>query len=118
MANDKDSKNRDKDKNVGAVTRSDSTKGVRSTEAVSDVDNVKATTGVGKVSGVRGVGAAGGVGRITFEERDKYMKIVSEEAAKLAAQGVIPKSQKEIVEQAVKMAIDASLLESSDDKKR
>jgi hypothetical protein len=46
------------------------------------------------------------------------MSIVSEEAAKLAAQGVIPASQREIVEQAVKMVIDASLEETSGDKKR
>jgi hypothetical protein len=46
------------------------------------------------------------------------MSIVSEEAAKLAAQGVIPQNQREIVEQAVKMVIDASLEETSDDKKR
>jgi hypothetical protein len=111
-------KDKDKEKKVGAIGASDSTKGVRSTEAVSDVDKVKATSAVGKVSAVSGIGAAGAVGKISLEQRDKLMTIVSEEAAKLAAQGVIPKSQKEIVEQAVKMAIDASLLESPDDKKR
>ena len=46
------------------------------------------------------------------------MGIVTEEAAKLAAQGVIPNSQCEIVEQAVKMVIDATLIESSEEKKR
>jgi uncharacterized protein (UPF0254 family) len=108
----------DKDKKVGKVGASDSTKGVKSTEAVSDVDKVKATSAVGRVSAVSGVGATGSIGRITLDQRDRLMSIVTEEAAKLAAQGVIPQNQREIVEQAVKMVIDASLDESSDDKKR
>jgi hypothetical protein len=109
---------KNKDKKVGKVGASDSTKGVKKTDAVTDVDKVKATSAVGKVTGVSGVGAAGAIGRITLEQRDKLMGIVSEEAAKLAAQGVIPASQREIVEQAVKMVIDASLEEAAEDKKR
>jgi hypothetical protein len=108
----------DKDKKVGKIGASDSTKGVKSTEAVSDVDKVKATSAVGRVTAVSGVGAAGAIGRITLDQRDRLMSIVSEEAAKLAAQGVIPQNQREIVEQAVKMVIDASLEETSDEKKR
>lgn len=108
----------DKEKKVGKVGASDSTKGVRSTEAVSDVDKVKATSAIGRVSAVSGVGAAGAIGRITLDQRDRLMSIVSEEASKLAAQGVIPPNQREIVEQAVKMVIDASLEETSDEKKR
>jgi hypothetical protein len=108
----------DKDKKVGKIGASDSTKGVTSTEAVSDVDKVKATSAVGRVTAVSGVGAAGAIGRITLDQRDRLMSIVSEEAAKLAAQGVIPPNQREIVEQAVKMVIDASLEEASDEKKR
>ena len=108
----------DKDKKVGKIGASDSTKGVKSTEAVSDVDKVKATSAVGRVTAVSGVGAAGAIGRITLDQRDRLMSIVSEEAAKLAAQGVIPHNQREIVEQAVKMVIDASLEETSDEKKR
>jgi hypothetical protein len=42
--------------------------------------------------------------------------MVTEEAEKLAAQGLIPKSQRAVVEQAVKMIIDSTLLESSGDK--
>ncbi len=108
----------DKENKVGKVGASQSTKGVKSTEAVSDVDKVKATSAVGRVSAVSGVGAAGAIGKITLDQRDRLMSIVSEEAAKLAAQGVIPHNQREIVEQAVKMVIDASLEENSDEKKR
>jgi 3-hydroxyacyl-CoA dehydrogenase len=52
------------------------------------------------------------------KEKPRTEAQIKEEAAKLAAQGVIPNNQREIVEQAVKMVIDASLEESSEDKKR
>lgn len=110
-------KDKDKEKKVGAVSASHTTKSVSKTEAVADVDKVKATSAVGRVSGVKGVGATSGIGKISLEQRDKLMSIVTEEAAKLAAQGVIPKSQREIVEQAVKMVIDASLVETPDGEK-
>jgi hypothetical protein len=40
--------------------------------------------------------------------------MVAEEAQKLAAQGIIPKNQREVVEKAVQMVIDAALLDNSD----
>jgi hypothetical protein len=46
------------------------------------------------------------------------MNIVSEETERLIAQGVIPKSQRDVVEQAVKMVIDASLIEPTEDNKK
>ncbi len=111
-------KNKD-DKKVGGVGSSGSTKGVKGTESVSQVERVKGAGSVKRVSGVGRVGGAGPLGAITLEQRDRLMALVSEEAEKLAAQGVIPKSQREVVEQAVKMVIDASLIEASDpDKKR
>jgi uncharacterized protein (UPF0254 family) len=109
---------KDKEKKVDKVGASDATKRVKSTEAVSEVDKVKGTYAVSKVSAVSGVGAASGIGKISLEQREKYMGMITEEAAKLTAEGVIPKSQKEVVEQAVKMFIDASLIESGDDPKK
>lgn len=108
----------DKDKKVDKIGASDATKRVKSTEAVSDVEKVKGASAISRVAGVAGVGATSSIGKISLEQREKLMGIVTEEAAKLAAQGVIPKSQKEIVEQAVKMVIDATLIEASEDKKR
>ncbi len=106
------------DKKIGAVGSSQSTKGVKSTESVSEVDKVKGASSVRGVSGVSRVGGAGALGAITLEQRDRLMSLVAEEADKLAAQGVIPKSQREIVEQAVKMVIEASLIEPPDDGKK
>ena len=109
---------KDKDKKIDKIGASDATKRVKSTEAVSDVEKIKAASAVSKVAGVSGVGGAQAIGRISLEQRDKLMGIVTEEASKLAAQGVIPNSQREVVEQAVKMVIDAALIESSEEKKR
>lgn len=111
-------KDKDKNKKVGAVEKASSTKRVKPTERVSDVEKVQGASAVERVSGVKGVGGVSSIGRISLEQRDRLMTIVTEEAAKLAAQGVIPKSQREIVEQAVKMVIDASLEEFPEDKKR
>jgi hypothetical protein len=108
----------DKDKKVDKIGASDPTKRVKSTEAVSDVEKVKGASAVSRVAGVAGVGATNSIGKVSLEQREKLMGIVTEEAAKLAAQGVIPKSQKEIVEQAVKMVIDATLIEGNEEKKR
>jgi hypothetical protein len=112
------SKDKDKEKKVGAISASDTTKAVKATEAVEDVEKVRATSAVSRVSGVKGVGATSGIGKISLEQRDKLMSMVSEEAAKLAAQGVIPKSQREIIEHAVKMVIDASLVASQEGEKK
>lgn len=106
------------DKKVGAVGSSESTKGVKSTESVSEVDKVKGAGAVKGVAGVSGISRTGALGAITLEQRDKLLSLVSEEAEKLARQGVIPKSQREIVEQAVKMVIDASIIEASEDPKK
>lgn len=106
------------DKKVGAVGSTQNTKGVKPTESVSEVDKVKGATSVQGVRGVSRVSGAGPLGAITLEQRDRLMTLVSEEAEKLAKQGIIPKSQREVVEQAVKMVIDASLIEGDEDPKK
>ena len=107
----------DDKKKIGGVDASKSAKGVRATESVSEVERVRATSAVKGVSGVSGVGKAGAIGAMSFEQRERLLSIVTQETDKLVSQGAIPKSQREVVETAVKMAIDASLLESSDKKK-
>jgi len=110
--------NKEDDKKVGAIGTSGATKGVKATESLSEVDKVKGASAVKGVSEVSGVGRSGAIGAVSIEQRDKLMAIVTEEAEKLAAQGVLSKSQRDVVEQAVKMAIDASLIEASETRKR
>jgi hypothetical protein len=108
---------KDDDNNkIGKVSRTGSTKGIGATERVGEVDRVKGATGVKGVSAVSGVRGAGSVNGIRFEQREKLLTMVFEEAEKLAAQGVIPKSQKEVVAKAVQMVIDAALVDNSEEK--
>jgi hypothetical protein len=100
-----------KDK-IGKINRSGATSGVK---GISEIEKVKAAQGVKGVSAVSGVRGAGNVNGISFEQRDKLLRMVSEESAKLAAQGVIPAAQREIVEKAVQMVIDAALIEPVDE---
>lgn len=106
------------DKGIDKVTASGSTKRVKETSSVSEVAKVKGASAVRGVSGVAGVRQAGGISSISFEQREKLMSMVTQEADKLIAQGSIPKSQRDVVEQAVKMIIDAALVESDKDKGR
>ena len=106
------------DKKIGAVSSSASAKGVKATESLSEVDKVKGASAIKGISGVSGVGKAGAIGALNLEQRERLMTIISEESQKLAAQGVISNRQRDLVEQAVKMAIDATLIEAQDSKKR
>ena len=100
---------------IGRITKTGATKGVKATESVSEVDRVKGADAVKGVSAVSGVRATTGVSGIRFEQREKLMTMVTQEAEKLAAQGVIPKGQREIVEKAVQMVIDAALVDTGAD---
>jgi hypothetical protein len=107
-------KNDDKD-GIGKVSRTGSTTGVKATEAVSEVERVKGAEAIKGVSAVSRVRATSGVAGIRLDQREKLLSMVSQEAEKLAAQGLIPKNQREVVEKAVQMVIDAALVEKSDD---
>ena len=110
MAGKKD----DKD-GVGKISRTGATKGVKATEAVSEVERIKGTEAIKGVSAISRVQATTGVNSIRFDQREKLLSMVSQEAEKLAAQGLIPKSQREVVEKAVQMVIDAALVEKTDE---
>lgn len=100
---------------IKRVSATDGTKGIKATETVSEIEKVKGASAVKGVSAVSGVRQASGVNSIRFEQRDKLLSLISEEAEKLAAQGIIPKNQREVVEKAVQMVIDAALVEHDDD---
>jgi hypothetical protein len=100
---------------IKRISASDATKGVKPTDSVSEVEKIKGASAVKGVSGVTGVKQTAGVSSIRFDQRDKLLSMISEEAEKLAAQGIIPKSQREVVEKAVQMVIDAALLDHNED---
>lgn len=106
MAKKSDDKNQ-----IGKVDRTTRAKGVSQTESVDEVHGVSKTS---SVSGVNKVGAVERTGNnlaISLAQKDRLLRIVGEEAEKLAKQGMIPPSQRSIVEKAVKMVIDAAAIE-------
>jgi hypothetical protein len=107
-------RNKDND-GIKRISGTGSTKGVQRTQGVSEVEKVEKTSAVTKVAGVSKVSEASRVSAVRFEQREKLFSMISEEAQKLAAQGIIPKNQREVVERAVQMVIDAALLENNDE---
>lgn len=103
------------DKKVGGIGGATKAKGVQRTREVEETEGVKGAEGVGGVKNVAGVGRPDGVKAISIQQRERLMNLVQEEAAKLAAAGMIPKSQRAVVEQAVKMVIDAAMIDGEDD---
>ena len=102
------------DKKVGGIGGATKAKGVQRTREVEETEGVKGAEGVSGIKNVAGIGRTDGVKALSIQQRDRLMNLVQEEAAKLAASGMIPKSQRAIVEQAVKMVIDAAMIDSDE----
>lgn len=92
---------------------------VKTPEATDEVSGTKGAEGVSGVKNVGGVGRVGAAGRVkgqratrvmTKAERDKLFGMIQEEAEQLFGNS----PQREVVEQAVKMAIDASLVDEDE----
>jgi len=95
-------------------------KGISGTNKTDSVDKLKSVDEVKKTEMVKGIKSAQGIALrrattlMTSAEREKFFKMIDEEAEKLAAQGAIPKKDKAIVTQAVKMAVDSGMLPEED----
>lgn len=113
--------------------KNDSVGGVgslRSSERVKSTENVEQVKGVESASSVSGVGRVGGSSPrratrvMSLEEREKLFAMIEEEAEKLLGSAKIPASKRQLVTDAVKMAVDTGLMADSqaegtkDDKKR
>jgi hypothetical protein len=105
-----------------AVKPTDNTKEIAGTGAISEVGEVtgvRATSAVAGSTGVGSVGSKRGTRAISFEEREQIFKVVQEEAEKIFGQTGMSESRKKTVTEAVKMAIDAGLIQSTPtDKKK
>ena len=102
------------DKKVSTVGSTTEASSVQGTEGVSSISGIRAT------SGIQGIGSAGALGRrratrlMTAAERQQLFNMINEEADKLASEGILPKKQKDAVSQAVKMAVDAGIVDNDD----
>lgn len=98
-------------KKVGGVKKSTEAKSIEDTQSVN-------LQGIRKASGVKGVSGIGdqGAGRgksMSIADREEIFNMISDEAMKLFKKSNISKEQQELIEQAVKMAIDSGLTENS-----
>ena len=107
------------DKKLRGVKPTSGTERVDDPQAISSVGGVKPAGRVGEASGVGALNRRRLTREMTAEEREKLFKMINEEANKILS-GVSAK-KKEIVADAVKMAIDGGLLpkeEQNDSKKK
>ena len=98
----------DDKKKVGSIQRTTKTEHVEKVEEVGRVGRVEKTGGVGKAGkvGLGGINSS----ELRYADREKLMGMVDEEAEKLLGKSKLPEEQKRIIREAVKMAVDASLV--------
>ncbi len=100
------------DKKIGRVDATTIANEVSQTTGVGSVGAVKPTSGVGSTSATGGIGKRRATRVMTMAEREELFKLVSEEAERMFPPGTIPPEKREVIEGAVRMAIDAAIEES------
>ena len=105
----------DDDKKVGGVRSTRETRAVKELESVDQIKGVNAAGGVGSVQATRAARSRQATRTMSLEEREQLFKLINEEAEALFKGSGMSNQQKEMVQNAVKMAVDAGLLESLDD---
>ena len=91
-----------------------------SIEQLSNVSEVEKTQKASAVGAVRGVGGVtGAVRSIDFADREAIHRMIHEEADKLFGKGRMDQAKREVIETAVKMAVDAATItEETKEKKQ
>lgn len=93
------------------MSKDDKIKGISKTKAIDQITKVDEVNKVDKIKGADKIALRRATTIMTSAEREKFFKMIEEEADKLADEGVIPKKQKGIVSKAVKMAIDSGIID-------
>lgn len=102
------------DKKIGGVQSTTSTSAVEGTEVVGGVAGVKATSGVGGVEGAGAVNRRRPTRTMSLAEREQLFQMINEEADKLFGEGGMSPTQRNVVKNAVRMAVDAGLVETEE----
>ncbi|MCB0317882.1 MAG: hypothetical protein KDD56_03935 [Bdellovibrionales bacterium] len=108
MANDNENNRKSSISGIGK------TKGVKAADEVTDVKKVEQTkkiSGVGKVDSVR---IRQATRMMTAAERENFFNMIEEEAEKLFAGTGMSEEKKSVIKDAVKMAVDASIVEDEE----
>ncbi len=87
------------------------TKKVQATSQIDEVTAVDKIKGVGKVEKTERSAALSKTRLLNSSERAQLYSLITEESTKLFKNKIIPNSQKEIIESAVKQVIDASIID-------
>jgi hypothetical protein len=106
----------DKKGKIGSIKSTTVSGAIERTGSVSEVEGAKKASAV---SGVRGAGSIGGLRAtqgLTAAKRAELYHMIEEEADKLFSSDKSPKHQKEVVEKAVKMTVDAAMAEEEEEK--
>jgi hypothetical protein len=99
------------DKKIGGVHGTTETSAVEGTDVVGSVGGVKAATGVGGVSGPGAVSKRRSTRTMTLAEREQLFQMINEEAEKLFGDSQMSPTQRNVVKNAVRMAVDAGIIE-------
>jgi hypothetical protein len=96
---------------IGRVSATDKTKQVDRAQAVDGIQQVKAASAIERLKGVGGASMDRRATKtMSPEERERVLRMIREEADKLFSDGLLPASQKELVQQAVLMAVDSGII--------
>ncbi|MGI6524302.1 MAG: hypothetical protein ACOX2O_03275 [Bdellovibrionota bacterium] len=82
---------------------------------VSSVEKTQKTSAISAVHGLSGTSRTHSINSITAANREVLHKMVHEEADKLFGKTQTPSQKREVIEKAVKMAIDAVAIEEEND---
>lgn len=90
--------------------------GIERTGSVSEVEKAKKAAGIAGVRGLGGIGKTRATRIMTAGEREAIFTMIHEEADRLFGKGKLSNKQREVVETAVKMAVDAAIVDESEEK--
>ena len=104
-----------KKKSIKGVDTTKATKNVDEASAISEIGGIKALSGVGKVAKSGVIQRSQITQNISASERDKLFRMINEETDKLCNDGTISPKSREVVENAVKMVVDAAIIDDEED---
>lgn len=99
---------------IKGVKSTKETTQVERTENVTSVTGVKSATSIGAIGGATAIGARRPTRTMTLEEREELFRLINEEADKMLTKSGLSKEKIEIVQNAVKMAVDSGLMSEDD----
>ena len=111
-------KNNNDNMKVHGISAPRVTTSVEQLSNVSEVEKTQKTAAVGAVHGVSGVSKTASARSIDFADREVIHKMIHEDADKLFGKGRMDKAKREVIETAVKMAVDAATIQEADKQKK